>query len=155
VNPVQESHQEIDMVDMHLEVNIVPVSDADRAKKFYQHLGWRLDDDVAPADGVRIIQLTPPGSACSITFGSGITTASPGSVQGTLVVSDIEAAHDDLVSRGIETSEIFHGAPFPKAGRLSGPHPERQSYGSFVTMTDPDGNEWFVQEVTTRLPGRG
>lgn len=143
------------MVDMHLEVSIVPVSDADQSKKFYQHLGWRLDDDVSPADGVRLIQLTPPGSACSITFGSGITAASPGSVQGGLVVSDIEAARDDLVSRGIETSEIFHGAPFPKAGRLSGPHPERQSYGSFVTITDPDGNEWLVQEVTTRLPGRG
>lgn len=143
------------MVDMHLEVSIVPVADADRAKKFYQHLGWRLDDDVAPADGVRLIQLTPPGSACSITFGSGITAAAPGSVQGGLVVSDIEAARGDLVSRGIETSDFFHGPPFPKEARIGGLHPERQSYGSFVTFTDPDDNEWLVQEVTTRAPGRG
>ena len=142
------------MADMHLEVNIVPVSDAERAKKFYERLGWRLDDDVAPADGVRLIQFTPPGSACSITFGSGITEAAPGSVQGGLVVSDIEAARRDLIGRGIDASEIFHGAPFPKAGRLSGPHPERQSYGSFVAFNDADGNEWLVQEVTTRLPGR-
>ncbi|HYS37463.1 MAG TPA: VOC family protein [Pseudonocardiaceae bacterium] len=142
------------MVDMHLEVNIVPVSDAEKSKQFYQHLGWRLDDDVAPADGVRLIQLTPPGSACSITFGSGITAAAPGSVQGGLVVSDIEAARDELISRGIDISGVFHGAPFPKDGRLSGPHPERASYGSFVSFTDPDDNEWLVQEVTTRLPGR-
>jgi catechol 2,3-dioxygenase-like lactoylglutathione lyase family enzyme len=142
------------MVDMHLEVNIVPVSDAEKAKRFYQGLGWRLDDDVAPADGVRLIQFTPPGSACSITFGSGITAAAPGSVQGGLVVSDIEAARDELVSRGIDTTDVFHGAPFPKAGRLAGPHPERASYASFVSFTDPDDNEWLVQEVTTRLPGR-
>ena len=142
------------MVDMHLEVNIVPVSDAERAKQFYQRLGWRLDDDVAPADGVRLIQFTPPGSACSITFGSGITAAAPGSVQGGLVVSDIEKARDELVSHGIDPSEIFHGAPFPKAGRLSGLHPERASYGSFVSFSDPDGNEWLVQEITTRAPGR-
>ncbi|MFI5780524.1 VOC family protein [Nocardia sp. NPDC051570] len=142
------------MVDMHLEVNIIPVLDAERSKQFYQHLGWRLDDDVAPADGVRLIQFTPPGSACSITFGTGITTTAPGSVQGGLVVSDIDAARKELVSHGIDASEIFHGAPFPKAARLSGPDPERASYGSFVSFNDPDGNEWLVQEITTRLPGR-
>ncbi len=142
------------MVDMRLEVNIVPVSDAERAKEFYQRLGWRLDDDVAPADGVRLIQFTPPGSASSITFGSGITAAAPGSVQGGLVVSDIDKARGELVSRGIDTSEIFHGAPFPKEGRLRGAHPERASYGSFVSFNDPDDNEWLVQEVTVRAPGR-
>ena len=142
------------MVDMHLEVSIVPVSDADRAKAFYQGLGWRLDDDVAPAAGVRLIQLTPPGSACSITFGSGITSAVPGSVQGGLVVSDIEKARAELVSRGADVSDFFHGAPFPKEGRLPGLHPERGSYGSFVSLRDPDDNEWLVQEVTVRAPGR-
>ena len=142
------------MADMRLEVTIIPVSDAEKAKQFYQRLGWRLDDDVAPAAGVRLIQFTPPGSACSITFGDGITSVSPGSVQGGLVVPDIEAARDELVSRGIDASEFFHGAPFPKGARLSGLHPERQSYGSFVSFDDPDGNEWLVQEVTTRAPGR-
>jgi catechol 2,3-dioxygenase-like lactoylglutathione lyase family enzyme len=142
------------MVDMRLEVSIVPVSDADRAKQFYQDLGWRLDDDVAPAAGVRLIQLTPPGSPASITFGSGITTTAPGSVQGGLVVSDIEAARKDVISRGIDASEFFHGAPFPKDGRASGLDPARPSYGSFFSFTDPDQNEWLVQEVTTRAPGR-
>ncbi|MFI7004539.1 VOC family protein [Nocardia sp. NPDC050175] len=142
------------MVDMHLEVNIIPVSDAERSKQFYQRLGWRLDDDVAPADGVRLIQFTPPGSACSVTFGAGITTTAPGSVQGGLIVSDIEAARAELVRRGVEPTEIFHGAPFPKEARLSGPDPERASYGSFVSFNDPDANEWLVQEITTRLPGR-
>jgi catechol 2,3-dioxygenase-like lactoylglutathione lyase family enzyme len=142
------------MVDMHLEVNIIPVSDAERSKQFYQRLGWRLDDDVAPTDGVRLIQFTPPGSACSITFGRGITAASPGSVQGGLVVSDIEVARGELTNHGIDAGEIFHGAPFPREGRLRGPHPERQTYGSFVSFSDPDDNEWLVQEVTTRLPGR-
>jgi hypothetical protein len=108
----------------------------------------------ASADGGRLIQFTPPGSACSITFGRGITAAAPGSVQGGLVVADIEAARKELISRGVNASEVFHGAPFPKAGRLPGPHPERASYGSFVSFDDPDGNEWLVQEITTRLPGR-
>jgi catechol 2,3-dioxygenase-like lactoylglutathione lyase family enzyme len=143
------------MVDMHLEVSIVPVSDADRAKAFYQSLGWRLDDDVAPAAGVRLIQFTPPGSTCSITFGSGITPAAPGSVQGGLVVADIEKARADLISRGIGASDYFHGAPLPKEGRLPGLHPERQSYGSYVSFQDPDDNEWIVQEITVRAPGRG
>ena len=142
------------MVDMHLEVSIVAVSDAERAKEFYQGLGWRLDDDVAPAEGVRLIQFTPPGSAASITFGSGITSATPGSVQGGLVVADIEKARAELVSRGVDATDFFHGAPFPKAGRVPGLHPERGSYGSFVSFTDPDRNEWLVQEVTVRAPGR-
>lgn len=142
------------MTDMHLEVAIVPVSDPDQAKKFYQQLGWRFDDDASPADGVRFIQFTPPGSACSITFGSGIPAAAPAALQGTLVVSDVEAARDDLNGRGIDTSAIFHGAPFPKDGRLSGPHPGRASYASFVEFSDPDGNTWLVQEVTQRGPGR-
>ncbi|MCU1645750.1 MAG: glyoxalase [Nocardia sp.] len=109
------------MVDMHLEVNIIPVSDAERSKQFYQSLGWRLDDDVAPAEGVRLIQFTPPGSACSITFGTGITTTAPGSVQGGLIVSDIDTARGELVRRGVDPTEVFHGAPFPRAARAAGP----------------------------------
>ena len=141
-------------VDMHLEVEIIPVSDVDRSKEFYQRLGWRLDDDVAPLDGLRIVQFTPPGSAASVTFGMGLTTAAPGSAEGGLIVSDIEAAHDELTGRGIDASEIWHGPPFPREARQPGPDPERTSYGSFFSFTDPDGNTWLVQEVTTRLPGR-
>jgi catechol 2,3-dioxygenase-like lactoylglutathione lyase family enzyme len=144
----------VSKVDMHLEIQVIPVSDVDRAKQFYQRLGWRLDDDVAPLDGLRIVQFTPPGSAASITFGQGLTTAAPGSAEGGLIVSDIEAAHDELVSRGIDASEIWHGPPFPVEARQPGPDPERTSYGSFCSFTDPDGNTWLVQEVTTRLPGR-
>lgn len=138
-------------IDMHLEVDIIPVSDVDRAKQFYQGLGWRLDDDVAPADGVRFVQFTPPGSECSITFGQGITAAAPGSAEATLTVTDIEAAH---VSLGIGASDVWHGAPFPVEARLSGPDPAHTSYGSFCSFSDPDRNAWLVQEVTTRLPGR-
>jgi catechol 2,3-dioxygenase-like lactoylglutathione lyase family enzyme len=141
-------------VDMHLEVEIIPVSDVDRSKEFYQRLGWRLDDDVAPLDGLRIVQFTPPGSGTSVTFGTGLTTAAPGSAEGGLIVSDIEAAHHELADRGIEVSEIWHGPPFPPEARQPGPDPERTSYGSFCSFTDPDGNTWLVQEVTTRLPGR-
>ena len=141
-------------VDVHLEVEIIPVSDVDRAKEFYERLGWRLDDDVAPLDGLRIVQFTPPGSAASITFGTGLTEAAPGSAGGGLIVSGIEAAHRELTSRRIDVSEIWHGPPFPPEARLSGPDPERTSYGSFFSFTDPDGNAWLVQEVTTRLPGR-
>jgi catechol 2,3-dioxygenase-like lactoylglutathione lyase family enzyme len=141
-------------VDMHLEVDIIPVSDVDRAKEFYQRLGWRLDDDVAPLDGLRIVQFTAPGSATSITFGTGLTTAAPGSAEAGLTVSDIEAAHDELTGRGIDTSEIWHGPPFPVEARQPGTDPERTSYGSFCSFSDPDGNTWLVQEVTTRLPGR-
>ena len=141
-------------VDMHLEVDIIPVSDADRAKEFYERLGWRLDDDVAPLDGLRIVQFTPPGSAASITFGLGLTTAAPGSAGGGLIVSDIEAAHRELAGRGIDVSEIWHGPPFPVEARQPGPDPDRASYGSFCSFSDPDGNLWLVQEVTTRLPER-
>jgi catechol 2,3-dioxygenase-like lactoylglutathione lyase family enzyme len=144
----------VDRVDVKLEVQIIPVSDVDRAKEFYERLGWRLDDDVAPMDGLRIVQFTPPGSPTSITFGQGLTTAAPGSAEGGLIVSDIEAAHDDLVGRGIDVSDIWHGPPFPVEARQPGPDPERTSYGSFAYFTDPDSNTWLVQEVTTRLPGR-
>jgi len=141
-------------VDMHVEVDIIPVSDVDRAKQFYQRLGWRLDADDAPLDGLRIVQFTPPGSAASVTFGTGLTTAAPGSAEGGLIVSDIQAAHDELAGRGIDASQIWHGPPFPVEARQPGPDPQRTSYGSFFSFTDPDGNTWLVQEVTTRLPGR-
>jgi catechol 2,3-dioxygenase-like lactoylglutathione lyase family enzyme len=146
--------READMVDMHLEVDIIPVSDVDRAKQFYQRLGWRLDQDAAPLEGLRIVQFTPPGSAASVTFGTGLTAAAPGAALGGLIVSDIVAARDDLVGRGIDVSEIWHGPPFPVEARQPGPDPDRTSYGSFCSFTDPDGNTWLVQEVTTRLPGR-
>jgi catechol 2,3-dioxygenase-like lactoylglutathione lyase family enzyme len=139
---------------MNLEVMIIAVSDVDRAKGFYEQLGWRLDDDVAPMDGLRIVQLTPPGSGASITFGEGLTKAAPGSAEGNLVVSNIEAAHAGLTECGIDVSNIWHGPPFPVEARQPGPDPEHTSYGSFCSFTDPDGNLWFVQEVTTRLPGR-
>jgi catechol 2,3-dioxygenase-like lactoylglutathione lyase family enzyme len=142
------------MVRMNLEVDVIPVADVERSKKFYERLGWRLDDDVAPANDIRIVQFTPPGSGCSVTFGKGITAAAPGSAAGGLIVSDIEAAHDEVVGRGIEASEVWHGAPFPPEARLGGPDPKRTSYGSFFSFNDPDGNTWLVQEVTTRLPGR-
>ena len=141
-------------VAMDLEVQIIPVSDVDRSKQFYQRLGWRLDDDVAPLDGLRIVQFTPPGSAASITFGQGLTSAAPGSAEGGLVVSDIEAAYDEVAGRGIEASDIWHGPPFPAEARQPGPDPQRTSYGSFFAFDDPDGNTWLVQEVTMRLPGR-
>jgi catechol 2,3-dioxygenase-like lactoylglutathione lyase family enzyme len=141
-------------VDMKLEIDVIPVSDVDRSKGFYERLGWRLDDDVAPMEGLRIVQFTPPGSGTSITFGLGLTTAAPGSAEGGLVVSDIEAAHAELVARGIEVSNIWHGPPFPVEARQPGPDPERTSYGSFFSFTDPDGNTWLAQEVTTRIPGR-
>jgi len=142
-------------VDMKLEVEVVPVSDVDRAKEFYQQkLGWRLDTDDTPGEGFRIVQLTPPGSGCSITFGKGVTTAKPGSLRGALIVSDIEAAHKGVVARGIGASEVFHGLPMSHAGRISGPDPKRQSYASYVSFEDPDGNVWILQEVTVRLPGR-
>jgi catechol 2,3-dioxygenase-like lactoylglutathione lyase family enzyme len=147
-------------VDMRLEVVVVPVSDVDRAKAFYEGLEWRLDADVPGDGGFRVVQLTPPGSACSIIFGAEVTAAAPGSAEGLhLVVSDIEAARAELAERGIEVSEIFHdaGGVFHHAGtaeRAPGPAADRQSYGSFVSFSDPDGNGWFVQEITTRLPGR-
>jgi catechol 2,3-dioxygenase-like lactoylglutathione lyase family enzyme len=145
---------------MKLEVVVVPVSDVDRAKGFYESLGWRLDADFPGEHGFRVVQMTPPGSACSIIFGSGVTSAAAGSAEGLqLVVNDIEAARAELVDRGAEVSEVFHdaGGVFHHAGteaRVAGPAPERQSYGSFASFSDPDGNTWFVQEITTRLPGR-
>ncbi len=139
---------------MKFEVAIVPVSDVDRAKAFYTKLGWRLDDDVVMGDDFRVVQLTPPGSACSISFGKGVTPAAPGSFRGGLIVSNIEAAHAQVVARGINASEVFHGSPFSPAGRISGPDPQRQSYRSYVSFEDPDGNAWIIQEVTHRAPGR-
>jgi predicted enzyme related to lactoylglutathione lyase len=141
-------------VDMKLENDVIPVSDVDRSKQFYERLDWRLDDDVAPMDGLRIVQFTPPGSGTSVTFGVGLTTAAPGSGQAVLVVSDIEEARRDVVARGIEASDVWHGPPFPVEARQPGVDPERTSYGSFFSITDPDGNLWIVQEVTTRHPGR-
>jgi catechol 2,3-dioxygenase-like lactoylglutathione lyase family enzyme len=148
------AEQSVGEGEMHLEVDIIPVSDVDRAKQFYDRLGWRLDEDVAPMDGLRIVQFTPPGSGCSITFGIGVTTAAPGSAGSTLVVSDIVSAHKDLASRGINVVDVWHGPPFPVQARQPGPDPERTSYGSFCSFNDPDGNMWLVQEVTTRHPGR-
>jgi catechol 2,3-dioxygenase-like lactoylglutathione lyase family enzyme len=141
-------------VDFRLEIAIIPVSDVDRSKQFYEGIDWRLDADDAPMPDLRIVQFTPPGSGASVTFGQGITSATPGSAVGGLIVSDIEAAHDDLVGHGINASEIWHGPPFPPEARQPGPDPERTSYGSFFSFNDPDGNAWLVQEVTTRLPGR-
>jgi hypothetical protein len=141
-------------VAMNLEVDVIPVSAVERSKQFYQLLGWRLDEDAAPVTGIRIVQFTPPGSGCSVTFGHGLTAAAPGSAAGGLIVSDIEAAHNELIRRGIDASEMWHGAPFPRDARLPGPDPKRTSYGSFFSFNDPDGNSWLVQEVTTRRPGR-
>jgi catechol 2,3-dioxygenase-like lactoylglutathione lyase family enzyme len=141
-------------VDMKLEVALISVSDVDRAKEFYTRLGWRLDDDIVMGNDFRVVQFTSPGSGCSISFGKGVTAAGPGSFRGGLIVSDIEAAHKELVARGINASEVFHGSPFSPGGRISGPDPERQSYRSYVSFEDPDGNAWIVQEVTRRLPGR-
>jgi len=147
------------VVDMKLEVVVIPVSDVDRAKEFYGNLGWRLDADVAAGDEFRLVQLTPPGSGCSIQFGTNLTPAAPGSAQSLyLIVSDIAAARDELVARGAKVSEVFHegtpGARFHEDGRVAGPSTDRSSYGSFASFSDPDGNGWLLQEVTTRLPGR-
>ena len=140
---------------MKLEVVVIPVSDVDRAKRFYGDLGWRLDADFVVGDEFRVVQFTPPGSPCSIHFGTGITSAVPGSARGLyLIVSDIEAARAALVGRGVDVSEVFHRAG-PGKPPVSGPDPERRSYVSFATFSDPDGNSWLLQEVKTRLPGRG
>ncbi|MFB4267989.1 VOC family protein [Nonomuraea sp. GTA35] len=148
-------------MDMKLEVVVLPVSDADRARDFYtRQLGFRLDADFPIHDGYRIIQVTPPGSACSIIFGDGLTGAEPGTVQGLhLIVSDIEQAQKELSGRGVEVTGPFHDATGAfhqagEAGRVEGLHPERASYGSFASFADPDGNRWFLQEITVRLPGR-
>jgi catechol 2,3-dioxygenase-like lactoylglutathione lyase family enzyme len=149
-------------VDMKFEAVVIPVSDVDRAKKFYGDLGWRLDADFPFENGFRVVQFTPPGSECSVQFGTKITSAAPGAAQGLyLIVSDIEAARAELVAHGIKISEVFHpgapGAQFQPAGvggRVVGPAPNHASYSSFATFSDPDGNGWLFQEVTTRLPGR-
>ena len=138
-------------VDMKLEVVTLPVSDVDRAKRFYQSLGWRLDADIVVGDNFRVVQFTPTHSACSIAFGKGITTGEPGSVQRLiLAVYDIDAARADLISRGAEVSEVFHLA----GGRVPGPDPQGRSYQTYAAFSDPDGNGWLLQEIKTRLPGR-
>src|SRR5580658_4801402 len=153
-------------VDMRFEIVVIPVSDVDRAKRFYGGLGWRLDADYASDDGYfRVIQFTPPGSGCSVIFGRNVTAAIPGSAQGLyLIVSDVEAARKELVGRGMEISEVFHDAAGVYAGpdepylfgrvRVSGPDPKRSSYRSFASFSDPDGNGWLFQELTHRAPGR-
>ncbi|MFD7873625.1 VOC family protein [Streptomyces sp. NPDC059766] len=147
-------------MDMKLEVVVVPVSDVERAKEFYTALGWRLDADVATGEDFRVVQVTPPGSPASVIFGTSVTEQAPGSARGLhLIVDDIDAAHDELNRRGAEPSEVFHdaGGVFHHAGtdaRVPGPDPQRSSYGSFLSFSDPDGNGWILQEVTTRLPGR-
>jgi catechol 2,3-dioxygenase-like lactoylglutathione lyase family enzyme len=149
-----------DVVDVRLEVVVLPVADVDRAKGFYSGLGWREDADYTGGADFRVVQLTPPGSPCSIIFGTGVTTAPPGSAQGLhLVVDDIDAARDELVTSGADVSEVFHdaGGVFHHAGtegRVAGPAPDHRSYASFASFSDPDGNGWLVQEITTRLPGR-
>lgn len=141
-------------VQMNLEVVAIPVADVERAKSFYGGLGWRLDADFVVGDAFRVVQFTPPGSPCSIHFGIGITSAAPGSAQGMyLVVSDIEAVRAELVDRGAEVSEVYHRAG-PGTPPLSGPDPDRRSYRSYASFSDPDGNGWLLQEVTQRLPGR-
>ncbi|MET8586064.1 VOC family protein [Streptomyces collinus] len=147
-------------MDMRLEVVVIPVADVDRARGFYETLGWRLDADFVAEDGLRVVQLTPPGSACAVIFGDGVSAAPPGSVEGLhLVVTDIEAARKELEGNGVQVSEVFHdaGGVFHHAGtaqRAPGPDPERRSYNSFVSFSDPDGNGWILQEITERLPGR-
>jgi catechol 2,3-dioxygenase-like lactoylglutathione lyase family enzyme len=152
-------------IDMKLEIVVIPVSDVDRAKTFYASLGWRLDADFTADDDYRVIQFTPPGSGCSVIFGKNVTAAAPGSAQGLyLIVSDIEAARNDLIRRGVQVSEAFHGAVDAYAGtdepylfgriRVPGPDPKHGSYRSFASFNDPDGNGWPFQEITTRLPGR-
>jgi predicted enzyme related to lactoylglutathione lyase len=145
-------------VDLKFEVIVLPVSDVARAKDFYGMLGWRPDADLS-AGGFRLIQMTPPGSSCSVQFGTDLTSAAPGSAEGYLVVSDIEVARDGLVAQGVDVSAVFHeampGARFPGVGgRLAGPAPSPSTYGSFAVFNDPDGNRWLLQEVTARAPGR-
>jgi catechol 2,3-dioxygenase-like lactoylglutathione lyase family enzyme len=148
------------VADFRLEVVVIPVSDVDWAKRFYASLGWRPDADAVSGEDFRVVQFTPPGSGASIIFGKGVTSATPGSVQDLqLTVSDIGAAREELIGRGVDVSDVFHdaGGIFHHAGteaRVAGPAPERASYGSFASFSDPDGNGWMLQEITTRLPGR-
>ena len=152
-------------IDAKLEIVVIPVSDVDRAKEFYGRLGWRLDADFDNGSDFRVIQFTPPGSGCSVIFGKNVTGAAPGSAQGLyLIVSDVAAARNEFLSRGVEISEVFHDPGDVHAGqdkpylfgrvRVSGPDPEHRSYRSFASFSDPDGNGWLLQEITTRLPGR-
>jgi catechol 2,3-dioxygenase-like lactoylglutathione lyase family enzyme len=144
-------------VDMKFEVVVIPVSDVDRAKQFYGKLGWRLDADFVIGEDFRVIQFTPPGSGCSVQFGKNVTSAVPGTGKGLLIVTNVEAAREELIAAGIEVSEVFH-ANTPAVGaervKVSGPDPEHRSYRSLASFRDPDGNVWLLQEVTTRLPGR-
>jgi catechol 2,3-dioxygenase-like lactoylglutathione lyase family enzyme len=159
------SDTKVARVDMKFEIVVIPVSDVDRAKEFYGKLGWRVDADYDSGKDFRVIQFTPPGSGCSIIFGKNVTAATPGSVQGMyLIVSDIQAARKELLEHGVEVSEVFHDAGGVYAGtdepylfgrlRVTGPDPEHRSYRSFASFSDPDGNGWLFQELTTRLPGR-
>jgi catechol 2,3-dioxygenase-like lactoylglutathione lyase family enzyme len=152
-------------IDMKFEIVVIPVSDVDRAKEFYATLGWRLDAEFDDGNGYRVIQFTPPGSGCSVIFGKNVTAAAPGSAQGLyLIVSDVEEARENLLRRGVAVSEVFHGADDTHAGpdepylfgriRVNGPDPQRRSYRSFASFSDPDGNGWLFQELTARLPGR-
>ncbi len=159
------SQTSVARVDMKFEIVVIPVSDVDRAKEFYGRLGWRLDADYDNGKDFRVTQFTPPGSGCSVIFGKNVTAAAPGSAQGLyLIVTDIEAARDNLLRRGVKVSEVFHGAADVYAGpdepylfgriRVNGPDPEHRSYRSFASFSDPDGNGWLFQELTARLPGR-
>jgi catechol 2,3-dioxygenase-like lactoylglutathione lyase family enzyme len=142
---------DVGSLDMKLEVVTLPVSDVDRSKSFYESLGWRMDADIVVGDTFRVVQLTPPHSQCSVAFGKGLTTGQPGSVQRLLLaVQDIDAAREDLISRGVEVSEVFHLA----GGRVPGPDPQGRSYQTYASFSDPDGNGWLLQEIKTRLPGR-
>jgi predicted enzyme related to lactoylglutathione lyase len=160
-NAVRSIDTSVARVDMKFEAVVIPVSDVDRAKQFYEKLGWRLDADFRFDNGFRVVQFTPPGSGCSVQFGTNITSATPGSARGLyLGVSDIEAARDELAARGVDMSDVFHagtpGAQFQPdgRGRVKGPSPDHATYGSFATLSDPDGGGWLLQEVTRRLPGR-
>jgi catechol 2,3-dioxygenase-like lactoylglutathione lyase family enzyme len=147
-------------MDMKLEVAVLPVADVDRAKDFYQRLGWRLDADFSSGPDFRVVQLTPPGSPASVIFGTGVTSGAPGSVEQLLLtVTDIQAARDEVAGHGVTISEVFHdeGGVFHHAGtagRVPGPDPDGRSYASYASFSDPDGNRWLLQEITTRLPGR-
>jgi catechol 2,3-dioxygenase-like lactoylglutathione lyase family enzyme len=161
LNPLEAMMTTPTRNDFKLEVVVIPVSDVDRAKRFYESLGWRLDADFTNGEDWRVVQMTPPGSPCSVFLGKGLTTAAPGSLQGTfLVVDDVEAARAELIGHGVDVSEVFHFEGnlirvVGTKGRLPGPDPKRSSYFSFASFSDPDGNGWLLQEITTRFPGRG
>jgi catechol 2,3-dioxygenase-like lactoylglutathione lyase family enzyme len=162
VSSVSTTGGGVTTTDLKLEVVVIPVADVDRSKEFYASLGWRLDADFAFDNGFRVVQFTPPGSGCSVQFGTNMTPAAPGSAQGNyLVASDIQAARDELAARGVRISEVFHAAtpgaqfqPEGTGGRAGGPASDHATYSSFATLSDPDGNGWLLQEITTRLPGR-